>query len=67
MDLQEFLEIFNADESDIIEYSSEQEALEAVKRNGDALRHVKEQTEAVCLEAVKATRQKKCVCENRKR
>ena len=27
-------------------------ALEAVQRNGDALRYVKEQTEAVCLEAV---------------
>ena len=27
--------------------------LEAVKRNGYALRYVKDQTEAVCLEAVK--------------
>ena len=29
------------------------EALEAVKRNGDALRYVKDQTQAVVLEAVK--------------
>ena len=29
------------------------EAMEAVKRNGFALRYVKDQTEAVCLEAVK--------------
>ena len=28
-------------------------ALEAVKRNGDALQYVKDQTEAVALEAVK--------------
>ena len=32
---------------------SGEEALEAVKKNGDALRYVKEQTEAICLEAVK--------------
>ena len=29
------------------------EAIEAVKRNGYALRYVKDQTEAVCIEAVK--------------
>jgi hypothetical protein len=29
-----------------------EEALKAVERNGDALRYVKEQTEAVCLKAV---------------
>jgi hypothetical protein len=34
-------------------FSTENEALEAVRRNGDALRYVKEQSEAVCLEAVK--------------
>ena len=28
-------------------------ALEAVKRNGDALQYVKDQSETVCLEAVK--------------
>ncbi len=27
--------------------------MEAIKNDGDALRYVKEQTEAVCLEAVK--------------
>ena len=37
----------------IPDFSTENEALEAVKRYGDALLHVKEQSEAVCLEAVK--------------
>ena len=35
------------------QYFDEQSAMEAVKKNGYALRYVKEQTEAVCLEAVK--------------
>ena len=53
MDLQEFLRTFNASESDIIEYKSELECIEAVKQNGYALRYIKEQSEAVCIEAVK--------------
>ena len=53
MTLEEFLKMFNASEADIIEYVSEEEAIEAVKEDGDALRYVKDQTEAVCIEAVK--------------
>lgn len=53
MDLKEFLRTVGGKESDIIEITSESEALEAVKRNGLALPYVKDQTEAVCLEAVK--------------
>lgn len=40
MNLQEFLNEVGGKESDIIVYASEKEALEAVKRNGDALRYV---------------------------
>ena len=32
---------------------TKKEIIEAVKRNGDALRYVKEQTEDICIEAVK--------------
>jgi hypothetical protein len=32
--------------------TNEQDALKAVESDGDALRYVKEQTEAVCLKAV---------------
>ena len=34
-------------------FSTEKEALEAVKHNGYALKYVNDQSEAVCLEAVK--------------
>jgi hypothetical protein len=34
MNLKEFLEAVGGDESDIIEYATESEAFEAVKRNG---------------------------------
>ena len=34
-------------------YSDSKYCMEAVKKNGDALRYVKEQTEAICMEAVK--------------
>ena len=52
MGLQEFLNEVGGKESDIVCYTKE-EALEAVKQNGDALRYVKEQTSDICLEAVK--------------
>jgi len=32
--------------------TNENEALKAVERDGDALRYVKDQTEAICLKAV---------------
>jgi ABC-type Fe3+ transport system substrate-binding protein len=53
MTLKEFLEAVGGEESNIIEYATESESMEAVKQNGYALKYVKEQTEAVCLEAVK--------------
>lgn len=40
MDLQEFLNEIGGKESDIIDFASEEEALEAVKRNGYALQYV---------------------------
>jgi len=40
MNLQEFLEEVGGSESQIIGFATEQEALEAVKRNGDALQYV---------------------------
>jgi len=52
MKLSEFLKQIDRDETAII-YGSYKNIMEAVKRNGYALRYVKEQTEAVCLEAVK--------------
>ncbi|MFA5382043.1 MAG: DUF4116 domain-containing protein, partial [Candidatus Micrarchaeia archaeon] len=52
MTLQEFLKKVGGKEGDIIAYASEKEALRAVESDGDALRYVKEQTEAVCLRAV---------------
>ena len=52
MKLKEFLKKVGGEEDSIIEYKGK-EALEAVKRNGDALRYVKEQTEEICLEAVR--------------
>ena len=53
--LKEFLEKIGRQESEILEISDEAAAIEAVKRNGYALRYVSESamTEAVCLEAVK--------------
>ena len=51
--LSEFLEEVKGDKDSLVVFASEVKCLEAVKRNGDALRYVKEQTEAVCLEAVK--------------
>jgi len=38
---------------ELLIWKEEKFCLEAVKKNGDALRYVKEQSEAVCLEAVK--------------
>ena len=35
------------------QYSDKKYCLEAIKRNGDALRYVKDQTKEICLEAVK--------------
>jgi len=52
MTLKEFLEKFNREEKDIIEYKGE-EALEKVKQDGNALRYVNNQTLEICLEAVK--------------
>ena len=52
MTLEQFLNKFKREESEIIEYKGD-EALKAVKEDGDALRYVKEQTEEICLEAVK--------------
>ena len=40
MNLQEFLKEVGGSESQIIEFATEQEALEAVKEDGDALRYV---------------------------
>ena len=54
MTLKEFLEKVDGNESDIIIYASEQEALKAVESDGDALQYVKEQTEAICLKAVES-------------
>ena len=51
MTLQEFLRKVGGKESDIVEYKGN-EALEAVKQSGDALKYVNYQTEAICLEAV---------------
>ena len=51
MNLKEFLAKFNAKESQIINYSKAR-AMKAVERDGDALRYVKEQTEAICTKAV---------------
>ena len=53
MNLQEFLKEVGGRESDIVVYASKQQAIEAVKRNGDALSYVKDQTEQICIEAVK--------------
>ena len=52
MNLQEFLKTIHGNKDDIINYAGDK-ALKIVKRDGSALRYVKEQTEAVCLEAVK--------------
>ena len=52
MTLTDFLKIVNGSISDI-KIINEEEGLEAVKRNGDALRYVKDQSEAICLEAMK--------------
>ena len=40
MELNEFLKMFNAKESEIIEFVSEKEAIAAVKQNADALQYV---------------------------
>ena len=53
MKFRAFLKLVNKKESSIRTLSGD-EALEAVKRNGDALRYVKEQTPEICIEAVKA-------------
>ncbi len=50
MTLQEFLKEVNGDESDIVTIDN---PLEAVKRDGYALRYIKEQSSEICLEAVK--------------
>ena len=52
MKLSEFLEMFGASESAIVNLTGA-EAIEAVKRSGLALQHVKEQTPDICLAAVK--------------
>ena len=52
MNLEQFLKEVKGKESDIVNIPVN-EALEAVKRNSYALRHVKDQTEDICLEAVK--------------
>ena len=52
MKLSVLLKMFSAKVEHLVIWSKE-ESLEAVKRNGYALRYVKDQTEAVCLEAVK--------------
>ena len=52
MKLSEFLEMFGASESAIVNLTGA-EAIEAVKQNGLALRYVKEQTPDICLAAVK--------------
>ena len=51
MKLKDFLKLFNARESTIIEYRGV-EAKAAVERNGYALRYVKEQTVDICKAAV---------------
>jgi len=53
MNLQEFLEEVGCRESDIIVYDTPEDALEAVICNAFALQYVKDQTEEICLEAVK--------------
>ena len=52
MKLSEFLKEVGGCEDDIVEYKGE-EALKAVKQDGYALRHVKDQTPEICLAAVK--------------
>jgi hypothetical protein len=52
MTLQKFLKRIDGDEDAIINYKGK-EALEVVKQDGYDLRYVKEQTEDICLEAVK--------------
>ena len=59
MTLNEFLKEVNGKESDIINLSVDK-ALKAVKQDGYALQYVKDQTEAICLAAVK---QKWCALE----
>ena len=51
--LEKFLKAVNGKESDIIDFKTKKEALSAVRQEGCALRYVKEQTEAVCLAAVR--------------
>ena len=53
MNLQEFLNEVGGTEEEIISYDSHEEALETVESNAFALPYVKNQTEEICLEAVK--------------
>ena len=50
--LKSFLKEVGGNEEDIISYSWE-EAMKKVKRNWYDLRYIKEQTEEMCIEAVK--------------
>ena len=52
MKLSEFLKMFGASESAIVNLTGA-EAIEAVKQDADALRFVKEQTPDICIAAVK--------------
>jgi len=52
MTKQQFLQLFNASKEDTLTLTGD-EALEAVKQNGYALQHVRDQTPEICLEAVK--------------
>ena len=51
MNLKTFLLKVKGEESTIINYIGE-ERMKAVESDGDALRYVKEQTEAICMKAV---------------
>ena len=53
MKLSEFLKEVCGLEADIPIHYEGKEALEAVKQDWHALRHVKDQTDEICLEAVK--------------